>query len=306
VGRPFAEGGYAVVFAAERVSDGLPLVIKALKEDASQADPVAVQRFIREAEVASKLVHPNIVRTFSIGQTRDGVLYMVMERLEGKPLVKLMYKRPLGLAVTKSVLEQVLTGLESAHAQGVVHRDIKPSNVFVCERQRHDDPHIGVCKLLDFGFVKLLPHSEVTPSHGFERSEQPLTVVGQRVGTPGYMAPEMLLKGVVTVKTDLYSLGVMAYEMLSAKLAFSGTPLERARQQMLGEPEPLPETLRKLAISQFIERLMAKNPEQRPASARAALDELQGLDSGAIVVERPSGLSAIRKKASGFFTRRSS
>lgn len=289
VEEPLSSGGYAIVYAAERIDDGLPVVVKALRQNAPSADPAALERFIKEAAIVARFRHPNIVRTFDIGQTRGGVIYMVMERLFGMPLSQVMYRRPAPEEETRYVLRKILRGLVEAHSQGVVHRDLKPSNVFICDVDGGQQ-----IKLIDFGFVKTFDDDEDTNplalpgnmlqglgSH-HKRFEGPLTLAGQRVGTPGYIAPEMIgLEGEVAPAlgpgVDLYAVGVMGYELLTGAPAFAGEGIQRVLAQVREELVKPPRGVGKSPMLPLIRRLMARDPSKRPTTAIKALHELEAL-----------------------------
>lgn len=277
VGKPFAAGGYAVVYLAEKIDDGSPVVIKALRQNALQQDPAAVDRFVREGAVATRVKHPNVVKTLQFGQTLGGILYIAMEFLKGKPLEHFMLREPIPAAHVQKILDQLLKGLEAIHALGVVHRDLKPSNVFLCDPPSGppvtdvlNSEHV---KLLDFGFVKFLENSTI-PIANNPRLSRPLTLAGDRVGTPGYMAPETLLHGVSSAQGDLYSLGLIGYEMITGKQAFPGKGVQRAIAQLNSVPAKPPRDIAEHPIYKIIQRLIEVNTDKRYASATQALQDL--------------------------------
>jgi serine/threonine-protein kinase len=259
-----ARGGFAAVWGAWDLKLDSPVALKVLRCDADQFDSAARKRFVQESALMQELDHPNIVRTYDCGEDEDGLLFIVMEKLEGHTLTaRLQHRNPPG--TIRHVLEQMLEALGYAHQRGLIHRDLKPSNVFLCAAP--DDPRPTV-KLLDFGFAKLLD-SEVGVR---------LTLVGERVGTPGYMAPEQLNDGAANPKVDLYVVGVLGYEMLTGEQAFKGEGIQRAMAQMKGNPKSPEPELAKLPIYGVISKLLEYNPKHRYASAADALYELgQGL-----------------------------
>ncbi len=259
VGKAIAKGGFAVVYAGRDLQQQRPVAIKALRTDADDFDAVASQRFVQEAAVALRLQHPNIVHTLACGQSPDGIPFIVMEHLLGQTLAKTIYEAPTPPERVFVFLEQMLTALEVAHGAGVVHRDLKPSNVFVCAQ-----PPSLLYKILDFGFVKVL-----------DSRETPLTLQGQRVGTPGYMAPELMTEGVVSPAVDLYALGILAHELLTARPAFAGKGIERAFAQLQGGPQPAPEEIQASPLYKVVADLLHSAPGQRPPSAAAARERLQ-------------------------------
>jgi eukaryotic-like serine/threonine-protein kinase len=264
-----ASGGYAVVYVGTRLSDNTSIVIKGLRAEAAQSDPAAVERFIREAAIAAHLQHPNIVRILDFGNTRGSVLYIILELLDGEPLSNLMYQGPMSPDFVQKVLVQVLRALVSAHDQGIIHRDIKPSNIFICNYQVGGELGEHDVKILDFGFVKV-----TREDHPFSRR---LTMVGQQVGTPGYMAPELLTdaNSGATPQVDLYAVGVLGYEMITGSAAFQGRGAQRALAQINSDPEPPPESIRNLPIYKVIKRLMDRNPARRYPLAAEALRDIE-------------------------------
>jgi serine/threonine protein kinase len=235
-----------------------------------------VERFAREARSVARLDHPNIVRVSECGVTDDGVMYLVMELLQGEELSRLL-GTPLPPGEAAQLFRQLLAALEHADAKGVVHRDLKPANVFVTR----DETGAPVLKLVDFGLAKL-----ATPSAGGMQ-----TLAGMGMGTPGYMSPEQALGGEVDGRTDLYSAGVLFYEMLA------GAPPFRAEtfQELVGllvtaDPPPLdarvPEPLARIVM-----RLLGKTRAERYASATEVLEALDACEAPAAVVS-PSPISS--------------
>lgn len=199
--RLLGRGGMGAVYAARQTSLDRNVALKLLPEEFSR-DPAATERFRREARALAKLNHPNIVAIHDFGETPGGSFFFIMEHVEGSDLHRLIRDGDLPLATALDVVRQVCDALEFAHSQGVVHRDIKPANILVDAQ--------GRVKVSDFGLAILLtdPSSEPSPSmtHGV-------------VGTPEYIAPEQRRgDGPVDHRADLYSLGVMLYEMLTGKL----------------------------------------------------------------------------------------
>src|SRR5215210_4305568 len=249
-------GGTATVYLACQ-SDLRRLV--ALKELSafSAADPVFAGRFVRESWVSASLSHPNLVTVHDYFEA-DGAPFIAMEYLPNGSLRS--HDGALSLGRVAGVLEAMLGGLAHAHAHGIVHRDLKPENVLVTAD--------GGVKIADFGIAKALDSVETA-----------LTVVGTTIGTPAYMAPEQAMASEIGPWTDLYSLGVMAFEMLVGRLPFpeDEAPLAMLMRQV-NEPVPPPRSINPELddeLADWIERMLVKDPAQRIRSASDAWDELE-------------------------------
>lgn len=256
--RLLGRGGFATVFLADDVASARQVALKILhpNEDGSY-DRIEKARFEREARILGRLRDPHTVTMFAFGTAGNGLVYLVTEYVHGEDLTALIKRRgTLSSAEVAHITQQVLMSLRETHAHGLLHRDVKPGNIRVT--QTADDPlHV---KLLDFGIAKL------------STGEGSVTKTGSIMGTPRYMAPEQLLSEEVTPASDLYSLGVVAVEMLCGSAGIQGIALadqvDRLAEQYVF-PLP-PGTDPQLAA--VISRLTARSPTQRLRTAQAALD----------------------------------
>ncbi len=267
-----AAGGYALIYDAARIENDHPVVIKALRKGVTEMDPNANERFEREAKIAAHLDHPNIVQILDVGVTESNVQFIVLERLFGYALSQVIYLEPTPHEHVRQILMQVLSALTLAHDQGIVHRDIKPSNIYICEPEdKNAADHEYRIKVLDFGLSKGLWGGRATFC-------QPLTMAGESVGTPGYLAPEMLSDmGITTPQVDLYAVGLLGYEMLTGTEAYSGTGVQRAYAQLTQDPKPPPKSIKQLPIFRVIKNLMERDPSDRYISAVETIYDLEHL-----------------------------
>ena len=251
-------GGMGTVYRALHLGLERPVAVKILKQEFA-AYPEVAERFMREARTMARLKHPRAAMIFDAGHLADGRPFIVMEYVEGSTLAETLAREgPFAPERAVRVAAEICGVLGEAHALGIVHRDLKPSNIILNER--------GVC-VLDFGIAKVLQDStEVTRTH-------PTTESGLVIGTPRYMSPEQCLGHRVGPATDLYSVGVLLYEMLAGRPPFvdqlSSVVLVK---QATAQPPPLlslrPELPRPLAAA--VHNLLAKNPAHRPAGAAEA------------------------------------
>lgn len=259
-------GGFGVVFHARQESMGRDVAIKFLSPKVTQ-DPVAVERFRREAFNASGLRHPNTIVLHDYGQDDQGRFYIVMELLEGQPLSKAIFSGG-GLTLGRALYigEQILRSLGEAHQKSLVHRDLKPENIFLTQLLGEHD----FVKVLDFGLSKAI-----------EAPDPSLTQEGVVFGTPLYMAPEQAYGEDVVPASDLFAFGLLLYEMLVGERPFSGRSSMDVMLKLTQEPLPrLPAPLTDSPVSEYLDRLTEKEPENRFQDAVEALPDLRALIKG--------------------------
>jgi serine/threonine protein kinase len=267
---PIGHGGMAVVYRARQDSLERTVAVKILSENLA-ASPEFMERFRREARTAANLRHPNVITVFDFGQDERGVPYLVLEYIEGPTLADLMDG---GLEDKRvpDLLDQIAAGLDYAHARGVIHRDIKPGNVLLT-----DD---GRAVLADFGLAWLLEGAH-------------LTLTGGVIGTPEYMAPEQAGGEPIDHRADVYSLGVVLYEMLVGERPFvAETPIAVLLQHLQDAPPSVLEARPDLplAVGGVVAKALAKAPGERHQSAGALARAFREALTGAAPVtpERPA------------------
>jgi len=270
--RMIGEGGMGRVYEGEQQMGTVTrkVAIKTLHPDLSR-DTQIVARFNRECGTVAELEHPNTIQFFDFGQTPDGTLFIAMEFLEGHSIAKILETTgPMPPARVEHILKQVCGSLHEAHDKGIVHRDLKPENVVLITRAGEED----FAKVLDFGIAA---RQDATDA----KKEQKLTQQGMVLGTPPYMSPEQFTGKVLDARSDIYSLGVMAYEMLTGKLPFDAqTPWEWATKHLTERPFPFEVTAQHAAVipgnmKAAIMRALSKDREQRQDSVKQFLAELE-------------------------------
>jgi serine/threonine-protein kinase len=276
------EGGMGAVYRATHLLIERPVAVKVLNARLV-TDEAARERFRREARAAGRLQHTNAVAVTDFGETHDGLVYIVMELLEGRTLRGVLAREgPLEAARAVSLMLQVSAAVGTAHDAGIIHRDLKPANIFVV--QRSNAPHI--VKVLDFGIAKL-----GDASGNFHDT---LTGAGVIIGTPRYMSPEQCEGAPLTPASDVYSIGVILYETLTGRTPFTGsTPLSLALKHASEQPLPPREIVASIppALEEVVLHALEKEPEKRPANAGAFRRELFEV-AGRLGLEHSAGFSA--------------
>jgi serine/threonine protein kinase len=279
------QGGMGKVYLALNVALDQKVVLKVLLPEYGQ-DPDTVKRFQHEGRAASRLRHPNVIQVMDFGAMEDGTLYMAMEFLPGKDLAHLIQNEfPLGDRRIARIASQILAALTEAHAQNIIHRDLKPENVMI--EQRRGDPDF--VKVLDFGIAKITD------------AKTKLTAAGLVCGTPEYMSPEQAKGADLDPRSDLYSVGVIIYQMVTGLLPFeSDTPVGFLMKHLTEPPMPpsqrQPEVEVPAELEAFIMKALSKNADDRFASAEEMRDALLAAvpDAASAPVRTASGASIPR------------
>jgi hypothetical protein len=267
--RCVGEGGMGRVYRARHRNLDRVFAVKVIYGDLA-ANPKMRLRFDREARAASRVDHPHLVSVVDSGATEAGLLYLVMSYVEGYDLSAIIdAEAPLPAERVHRLVRQLCQGLAHAHDQGLVHRDFKGPNVLVTGTGASEH-----ARILDFGLAFLRAEPESSR----------LTTAGIVMGTPAYMSPEQATGSPLDHRTDLFSLGVLIYEMLAGKLPFDGTPVELARQNLAADPPQIADRVSGLVVDPGLEmisrRLMEKLPQDRYQSAHEVLTALDILAAG--------------------------
>jgi serine/threonine-protein kinase len=249
------EGGTATVYRAEHPERG-QIALKALRGRLAQ-DPVAVKRFLREAEFGTRVSHPNIVKTYDYGQTED-LYYLAMEWIEGETLEKFAIRSGrLAPPLVATIIEQIGAALSAAHKQGIIHRDLKPANIMYT-------PATQRAVLLDFGIARDSEH----------KPEERLTRTGFFVGTLQYVAPEALSGELVNEQADVYSLATIAYYLLAGSLPYAGRSPRELFQQLLSQPPiPLNQAVKGVKFPNSVEEAVMAGLERDLSKRCKTVDE---------------------------------
>ena len=260
-------GGMGVVYEAEDTKLSRRVALKFLPEELA-GDAEAARRLAREAQTIASLNHPHICTIYEIDE-HEGSAFIVMERCEGINLKLHMARHELTTPEVVGIALQITQALDAAHASRIVHRDIKPGNIVVTPA--------GQVKVLDFGLARRFTAPDDTGPLVLEGS----TIPGRPMGTANYMAPERILQEPVDPRSDLFSLGVVMYEMATGRLPFGGSsPSETVTNVLEKEPVPLTTlaTNRPIELERIVSRLLAKRPDDRYQSAAAVQRDLVALE----------------------------
>ncbi|MEZ4322022.1 MAG: serine/threonine-protein kinase [Myxococcota bacterium] len=244
-----ASGNMGRIYRGVPVGGGPPVAVKVLMPDLAR-DAELVERFHREFENGSRIVHPNVVELYECGTTPAGVHYQLLELLDGKPLDALVEQAPLPLARTAHLGAQIAAGLQAAHRLGIVHRDLKPENVMVLDGD--------VVKVFDFGLAQAKGPTQPT-----------LTATDVRIGTPMFMAPEYIATGEIDHRADLYALGVALFELATGDDPFHGPPFKILHLHVTADAPKLREVAPDAdpALEALVAALLEKEPADRPQTA---------------------------------------
>lgn len=258
-----ARGGMGSVYLARGVDDGAAYAVKVLREELL-SDARLRERFRYEAAAAARIVHPSVVRTWEVGETPEGDLFIVMEYVNGPPLRRLLREGPIPEARAVELAIAIAAGLGAAHERGIVHRDLKPENVLLPR-----EPSGSPVKLVDFGVARILDAPRITTTRHV-------------LGTPHYVSPEQAVGGPVDNRSDVYSLGVILYEMLAGALPFTADDATGLlRKHVKARPVPLCEAAGpgrvSPALGSLVMSCLEKSPFHRPESMERIAASLAAL-----------------------------
>ena len=269
VSRKLGEGGMSYVYLAREVSTGDTVAIKVLSPKLAR-DRSSVERLRREAGLAMRLDHPNVCRILRLGESEDGLIYLVMPYLEGELLSDRELERgPMDVATGVALLSQMCAGLHHAHELHIVHRDLKPENIMLVPAGGGDRAVV-----MDFGLAK---------ERRADAAIQKLTATGIILGTPEFMSPEQIRGKPLDARSDIYAIAIVAFEMFTGKLPFKGRNAQETMiARLRGQPTPLRQVRPELpvALEQALLRAMAPNPGDRYATALEFAEALTGNAGG--------------------------
>jgi len=268
-------GGMGLVFEAEQLTLKKPVALKLVQAEFVGNGEVAA-RFAREAMASARVDHPHVASAIDFGKLPDGTTYLVMQLVRGENLAERMCRAPVPWATACEVAAQIADALAAAHREGIIHRDLKPDNVMLSPR---DDGSLHV-RVLDFGIARVPAEPHAAPEGA--KPHRALTKIGTVVGTPGYMAPEQALDEPVGPKSDLYTLGILLWEMITGKELFPESDLTRIVTRQLSEPVP---RIREASgdrsvpddVQAMLDELLAGQPDLRPREAATVRDTLRSI-----------------------------
>ena len=290
------EGGMGSVYQAEHITIGRKLAIKVLAPEFGDS-PEVVARFLQEARTASMLHHEHIVDVTDFGYTKQGLAFLTMEYLEGENLADLLEREGrLPWTRVRRVILQICRALHAAHEKGIVHRDMKPDNCFRIKRGGNQD----FIKILDFGIAKVISDGSLT---GRQEKPKMATEAGNLLGTPEYMAPEIARDQKADARVDVYSLGILMYELLTGSVPFKGsTFMATVAMQMVDEPQPpsvrCPDASIPPPIETIILLALRKDPTERFQSVRELAEAI--IDADKTLRMTQQGLPALRFESGDF------
>lgn len=264
------QGGMGIVYRAQDLKLQRPVAVKLLPPELT-SDPDRRKRFLLEARAAARINHPAIAQVYDVDE-HEGTTFLAMELIDGRTVRELVQSRELDLLGAIDIAIQVADGLASAHELGIVHRDIKPANVMVTKD--------GHAKVLDFGLAKLMDTAQTTVATGMDLSTLTQTQIGAVKGTPAYMSPEQVKGGNVDARSDIFSLGVMLFEMATNEVPFQrDTPMETMHAVAFADT-PSVHTRRPnlpVDLQNILSRCLQKRAEDRYPNARLLSQELRQL-----------------------------
>ncbi len=268
--KKLGSGGMGEVYLAEDTNLGRTVAIKLLPAEVA-SDPVRLRRFVQEAKAASTLKHPGVAGIYDLGEA-DGLPFIVMEHVEGETLETRIHGNPVEVRTILDFAVQIADAMEEAHSKGVIHRDLKPSNIMIT--------HKGQVKILDFGLAKMILPSSSSQSELSKLGTKTGTEPGLVLGTVQYMSPEQALGKVVDHRSDLFSLGVVLYQMTTGRLPFSGESTTETINRILNSA---PDAVARYnyacpsELEHIIRKCLEKDPERRYQSAHELLIDLKNL-----------------------------
>ncbi|HKY03988.1 MAG TPA: SUMF1/EgtB/PvdO family nonheme iron enzyme [Blastocatellia bacterium] len=282
------EGGMGAIYKAVHTKMDRVCAIKLLTSLSTDSE-AAVERFKREARMASSIDNPHAVTIYDFGEAEDGLLYLAMEFIEGRQLTDIMKNnRVIGGARVVHIVEQVAEALGAAHSLGIVHRDLKPDNIMICRKGAESD----YVKVLDFGIAKTIA----------DDGNENLTKTGFVLGTPVYMSPEQLSGEKLDARSDIYSLAIIVYEMLSGKLPFEGDTAHSIMiKRLTSSPVPLRNVSPNVsdAVDRVVMEALARDPENRLPTVSAFASELRQAVQVGTQALNPRATSALAEESKG-------